>query len=651
MSSFVSGAATDLASAATSFQPGVEHSGENVGAHFAQQTSSDHNLFGLGNVSLTAGRLQGTTMSGALTSERYNKLLTKMQKFAKDPNNNSNVLHHVLSLDKSVAPQVYFACIIVAVQSKLKPELAIGYQVLIIDGTNQPLTALEETTNNQTESISRFAEVVWDNDLRALVRERLRSLPGATEHNLFVAAPVVIGNETDPDNDQQVHHILANATLAASTTASRQAPGGQMNDVNLASLAAAKQLPELHINHATTDNWVAPDEVGNLARVSFTSTLTAGRQDKTRKFAPNSGKIAQNLMTVGTFTDLMPVMPVAQGGMNNYNMAQFMNPMMMNGQMQPLRPLTVISVVRSNFALTPAATELGIVLAADQVRTNRWAEDFRHKGNRLNTGVDFADIGAILVNQPDPNSPGNFMPELYASQPSFEDAHLWELLGRFVRPDALVAMDVETAGAASWYKGLYAAAALKVEGALQALHDSINTLTGGKYAELLANAPADAKSPFLDVVYYYERGFWRVGDTYLPLEMLDNYVAVCAFARERRQPGLVGEYVDTVTNANRSQLSRLNHRRRIIKEMSGGTAEFTRSVKRVIFNPKHRSLVNQSLNDAGIVFHTDDAVNFNFSAASGFAPGLAAYSGPGVNLSVAGQAIGNNAFQGNNYGF
>lgn len=622
--------------------------GESVGSVFSEQPVSDSNLFGLGNVSLAAGRIQGGTLSGALTSERYNSLLTKMQKFVKDPNNNGNILHHVISLDKSVAPEVYFACIIVAVQAKSRPDLAVGYQVLIVDGTNQPLTALEETTNNQTESISRFAEQVWDNDLKALVRHRLMSIPGANADNLYVAAPVVIGQETDPENDQQVHHILANATLAASTAASRSAPGGQLNDVNLFHLAETKKLPELHISHAATDNWVAPDEVGNIARVSYTSSLTAGRVDKTRKFQPNSGKIAQTLMTVGTFTDLIPVMPTSQSSMDMYQMQQqFMNPM--NMQMQPLRPIVVISTIRSNFALTPAATELGIVIAADQVRTNRWAEDFRHKGNRLNTGIDFFDVGAILVNRPDPQNPGNYMPELFTSSPKFEDAHLWELLGRYVRPDALIAMDVETAGAATWYKGMYAAAALKVPGALQQMHNSINTLTGGKYMSLLNSAPDDAKKPFLDEVFYYERGYWRVGDHYLPIEMLDNYVAVCNYARATKQIHLVTDYVDTVTNANRSQLSRLNQRRRIIGEMSGGTAVFTRSVKRVIFNPKHRSLVNQALNDAKITFHTDESINFSFSQSSGFAPGLGMFGGHVTNLNIAGQPIAAN--QGSIYGF
>lgn len=648
MSSFTTGDNYAAETRKTSFDPGDIHSGETVGEMFAEAAVPSDNLFGLGSVSLTAGRLQGTTLSGALTSERYNKLLTKMQKFVRDPNNNGNILHHVLALDKSVAPEVYFACIIVAVQAKSAPDLAVGYQVLIVDGTNQPLTALEETTNNQTESITRFAEQVWDNDLKALVRKRLMSIPNANKDNLFVAAPVVIGQETDPDNDQQVHHILANATLAASTAASRSAPGGLLNDVNLAILAKEKRLPELHISHSSTDNWVAPDEVGNIARVSYTSSLTAGRVDKSRKFAPNSGKVAQTLLTVGTFTDLMPVAPTAQGA-NMYNMQQYMNPMM-GGQVQPLRPLVVMSTIRSNFALTPAATELGIVVAADQVRTNRWAEDFRHKGNRLNTGIDFFDVGSILVNQPDPQNPGHYMPELFTSSPKFEDAHLWELLGRFVRPDALIAMDVETAGAATWYKGLYAAAALKVPGALQHMHNSINTLTGGKYLPLLNQAAEDAKKPFLDEVFYYERGHWRVGDQYLPIEMLDNYVAVCCYARASKQPKLVAEYVDTVTNVNRSQLSRLNQKRRIIEEMSGGTAVFTRSVKRVIFNPKHRSLVNQALTDAGITFFTDESISFQFSQSSGFAPGLAAYSGPMTNLSIAGQPTGNSS-QGSIYGY
>ena len=627
-----------------------ETSSEKIGDHYRMGGDfSVEDPFGLGTINLMGGRVAGTSMSGALTSERYSKLLKKMQELASDKNNNQNILRHVLSLDKSVFPQVHFACIVICVQSKLNIDAGLGYQVLIVDGTNVPLPMLEETNNSVTEVLTRFSEEVWNDELRLMVMQRIINLvSGTNKDNIYFSAPVLIGEETDPENEQQVFQILSNAVLAAqSAVALRAGNGKYYSDLNLGLMVENKTLPELYITHTANQTVIAPDEVGNIARVSFVSKLQTGKPNKGKGFIPNSGKAAQSLLEIGTYTDLLPVMP--SGQQNGF----FQQNQMMGQQMQPLVPLVVITTVRSSFALTPGATELGIVLAADQVRSNRWVEDFRHKGNTLGSGIDFADVGAILVNMPNPQAPGELMPEMYASDPRFSDEVLWEILGRYVRNTAIVAMDVPAAGGSSWYEGLYASAAHGSPKALELIHKSINTLTHGAYNKLIDQLPSKVAPPvFTDNIYYLERGHWRLGDRILPLELLDNYVAVCCYARQNKQPNLVAEYVDTITNRNRSQISRLNHRRKILLDMSGGTAKFTRSVKRVLFNPAHRALVNQAINAAKVVMHSDESIQFNLTANTGFASGLANVQAMNVMLNVAGSNQSASAFGGGtNYGF
>lgn len=652
MSSFTSGDTTTTNNNIFA-NPTEEVSGEKVGEHFQGGDFTSVDPFGLGSINLMAGRVAGTSMSGALTSERYSKLLKKMQELAQDKNNNQNILKHVISLDKSVFPQVHFACIVVAVQSKMNLNAGLGYHTLIVDGTNQPLPMLEETANSVTETITRFSEEVWNNELRAMILQRIMNIvPGAQQSSIYFSAPVVIGEETDPENEQQVFQILSNAVLAAqSAVALRSENGKYYKDLDLARHVREKTLPELYITHTANQSVIAPDEVGNISRVSFISKLQTGKPSKGKGFIPNSGKAAQSLLEIGTYADLLPVLPSGQQGAFGQPMMQQYG--MMGQQMQPLVPLVVITTMRSSFALTPGATELGIVLAADQVRSNRWAEDFRHKGNVLGSGIDFGDVGSILVNMPNPQAPGELMPAMYASDPRFTDEVLWELLGRYVRNTALVAMDIPTAGGSSWYQGLYAAAALKTPSAVELIHKSINTLTGGKYADLIAALPSKtAPDIFTGHVYYLERGHWRLGDRILPLELLDNYVAVCCYARQNNQPNLVSEYVDTVTNGNRSQISRLNHRRKILMEMSDGTAKFTRSVKRVLFNPEHRALVNLAINQAQVVMHSDESIQFNLASNTGFASGLANIQAMGTTLNVAGSNQSAGAFgAGTNYGF
>lgn len=650
MSSFNAGS-TANSFAGLSADPAAESHADAIGQHFQANEFSEADPYGLGNVSLTAGRLAGTSLSGALTSERFNTLLKKMQELASDKNNNSNIAHHVISLDKSVAPSIHFACIIIAVQSKINKDAGIGYQVLIVDGTNTPLQALESTTNMVTESLPRFAESVWDNDLRALALQRVLTLvPNAKQDNVFFSAPVVIGEETDHTNERQVFEILQNASLAASTTAARHSNDGRwFKDLNLAGAIAAKKVPELHISHSPSASVVAPDQVGNISRISFTSKLQTGKANK-KDYAPNSGKAAQTLMEVGTFADLLPVLPTGQQA--GYGMQPNWQNQYQMQQPAPLIPLVVINAIRSQFSLTPGATELGIVLASDQVRSNRWTEDFRHKGNTLGNSLDLADVASILVNMPDPTNPNQLMRPMYASDPAFTDNHLWELLGRYVRNTPMVAMDIPEAGAASWYMGLYAAAAAGRPAAIKLIHDSIDTLTGGVYKQLIAQLPTkQAPAIFTGSVYYMERGHWRLGDRILPIELLDNYVAVCCYARQMNNPGLVNEYVDTITG-NRAQITRINHRRKILNEMAGGNAVFTRSVKRVIFNNEHRTLVNQAFNQANITMHSEENVQFNLIANSGYASNLANVAPMGASLNVTGMNNGSGGLGGgNSFGF
>lgn len=603
----------------------------------------ESNPFGLSSINLSAGRIAGTSMSGALTSEKYNKILKKMQEMANDPNNDKGLLRHILALDKSVAPTVHFATIIVAVQSKVAREVGVGYQLLVIDGSNVPLQNLESNTNNMLESIDRFAEVVIDDQLRALAVQRILSLiPEARAEKIFPSTGVVISDETDAENEQQIFQVLNNAVLAAQSAVAYRVAGGYQ-DLDLTKhFSAGKGGPELSISHTPSKTVYAPDEVGNLSRVSFVSRLQVGKASKNRNESPNSGQQVQSLLEVGTFSDLLPILPPnGQNPMMPYGMQQGMMLTPQGQMLQPLRPLVVMTTVRSSFALTPGAIELGAIVASDQVRSNRWAEDYRHKGNPIGAGIDFGNIGAILVNLPNPQAPGETMGVLDASSHMFTDETLWALLGNYVRNAPLLAIDVPTAAASSWYLGMYAALASKKSkhyaGALKFYTKTLDTLTNGNYTRLVnekhsGNAPA----PFLDDVYYLERGTWRVGERLLPLELVDNYVAVCSFAAYRKQPGLVEEYVSTLTNPQVSQISRLLKRRAIINEMTDGTARFTRSVKRCIFNPVHRDLVNEAVVAAGLVVHSDEAIQLNLGANVGYVQSLANVPAMQSSLNVVG---------------
>lgn len=611
--------------------------------HFEGSAKDDptKNPFGLMNLSFGTNHSLGRTLSGALSNNRHSTFLRKMQKLASDSNNDKAIERHIISLDQTVEPNVFFNCIIVAVKSSNSSIPGVGYQLLIVDDKNNQMTPIEETINGQKEVIQRFSEVAWDDVLRGMVARRIHSTIGTNNGEIFFAAPVVITEESNPENDSQVFAILMNALTAANTTLAMKTANGQyLEDFNLASMYNQKRLPELYISHSATDS-IVPDEVGNVSRCNFVSRLQTGKPTRSGSYSPNSGNTGRTILETGTFTDLMPVLPVNPNGFQQ----QFHNPMMPQ-QQSPLVPIVVITTQRCHTALTPASTVLGVVTAADQIRSNRWVESFRYNSSSVKTNTDFADVGAIVVNMPNPHKPGEYMPDLFASRPNFTDEHLWNLLGTYVRNTPLVAIDVPVASGNSWYMGLYAAAAQKSAKAIEVVNGAVDTLTNGKFKEVVNESGHSVPDIFVGNVYYLERGFWTQGDKYLPIELLDNYVAVCCYARSVRQPALVSEWVDTITNVARPQISRLINRRKILLEMSGGTANFTRSVRRCIFNPRWLDLVNTAINRSGVVIHSDEQLQFSLAANNGYAANLANIGQMNAMLNVSGRNYANQGYGG-----
>lgn len=618
---------------------GVDESGTTIRDH-VDQSQLESSGVGLSlSTSIFGSRSGFGYLSGAMGSQRYASLMKKITEFCNSPHIEKGKAIHVLPMDKSHFPSIHFSCIIIGLQARKNPAAGIAYQTLVIDGTNLPVGDIEVTSGDGaiTERISRFAEAVVNKGLAefSLRRVTTAGIEGVNRLNAFAVPPAVVTDSVDHENENQVMAVLANALRACEVYLSRNADDGKhLDDLNLAVQISAfvnqgtsngmpskgQQSTELYIQHQPSPSVIQPDEFGNLSRTSYKSRLTLGKQTGGRRnFDPNSPNANQLVLEVGTYTDLLQLSPMnpsaaalAYGGMNT-------------GVMKPLLPVVVVSTIQSNMLMTPGAVELALVVANDQCRSNHWTQDFRHRGNTTEMGqVDFNNFGALLVNVPDPMNPQCYKPTVDASNPSFTDATMLMIIDEVIRPTPYLAVDVPFTAASGWYlQPFHVMANGGQDGGVskKKYWEMLNKLTNNKFDEVCRNNEGNIVRPevFQFTPLYMETGYYspRQG-VFLPIECLDNRVAVCSYAVAQRNPEIVDNYARTFDANAGSQVARVRRRREIIIEMSQGTAKFTHGKVRCVFTNELRSKINQAITLSGVVFNSDDRLDIALGGSTGY---------------------------------
>jgi hypothetical protein len=200
-------------------------------------------------------------------------------------------------------------------------------------------------------------------------------------------------------------------------------------------------------------------------------------------------------------------------------------------------------------------------------------------------GIDLTDVTAITIDMPsaaDPNKP-EVRPAVPAGGMPLDT--LMKFLGTYCQPDEqgqpvmYLALDVPLASHTSWYMSIFMEAATGNPAAMNHINAAMDSLTNNQFTKTLP----PAVKMFATTPMVMERGYWEVDGERRDVADID-YVAVCNYADETRNPAMVERWTNSFLQFQRPEALRLRDRREIIQEVTGNQAVFTGRSVRLFLN-------------------------------------------------------------------
>lgn len=572
-----------------------------------QSQVQSSNPFGFLGVTLSPGRLAGAPIRSEMGAESYVKMAKEMKEIAKEQNKKPELEIMVLELDRNIDPNLVFSSFLVTAQSREKPDLGVGYSIVLMEATGEPLKATSETVNNESIEIPRFTEAAADKKLVEIAESLLRSRFGSNIKT-YISDTQVIPTDFNFENKEAIRGLTANAAMAAVISLAMFADNGRFfTDLNL-----VQQLKERRGNQGDADlsfiysfhPQVVEDNLKLPTRASVVIQAVTGWRKSDRNESVHSGSGPKTLSETCGFVDLMPIAPRQQ---------QFIvNPYMQ--QAPRLAPVFVSTKLNSSFSFTPASMLLNILVGSDLHKGFGWVSAFANKTPSRNKELDLTDVTAITIDIPSKANPSvpEDRPAVPASGMTMDT--LTNFLGSYCLQDLTLAIDVPLASTSSWYLSIFAQAATGNPNAIARLNQAMDQLSDGHFSKIVPkDTPIFAWQPVV-----LERGYWEDGSGRRAIEDVD-YVAVCNFADATNNPQIVERWTNSFLQTSRSQAARLQDRRTIIQEVTGHTATFIGRSVRCFFNGKWLAAGVQALANAGVTTSSDGRGNFGYGGGRGYA--------------------------------
>lgn len=515
------------------------------------QVFSFHNNTGL--FSSPIGRNPGTEVLVSLSEK-----LGQIYKDAKD----SALEFTLVPMDRNNEQALYFSCLVLVAAPRRDSKIA-AYHTLILESSNDAPQANHVNIGGEMVEVARSAADAGDDELVKAVLNKLNSqYPNVHFYN---AESMVVPRSFDLENKDAVHRLALNASLAAASELVRHVPG--YADLNMAAFAKDSSLVvtprfESGIVH----------NVDNLPRRQDMKILFGSQQNtKQNNQSLNSGDRAIPLAEISGYVDLLWSPAQMQGGQypGGYGM--------MPGYQQPTQKY-VANFIMTNFQSPKFSTLGGLLLALTTVRAvsdhNNWFGAFRSNGVRSNMrDVGYLNIEARL-GQTDQNAPG--VP-VETSMDSFTSVDLFHYLSKLIAPGLAISIDVPESGPESWLTSVLSVASSEspdAHNAQQMIYSTANQLTNGEFGKIF---PAGA-SMFENIGNIVETGYYEAEKGDLRDIRDIDYVAVAAMTRELVD---IQRWSDTWMATRIQPAKRLDTRRRMIRELTGGKAVITGRVNRV----------------------------------------------------------------------
>ena len=434
--------------------------------------------------------------------------------------------------------------------------------VLVIEKTGDYPEKLIENMGGVRYELTRTPADALDDRYMAQTKGAVAEHLGVDPNSVVITDGMLVPNEFDVNSEAQVEDLLRNsinAVMAENAIRVKDYKG-----INLADLTANQSNGKFFVNmFFNGDKTSSVDQAGMPVRQDICITLSYKANVNNGNRSVNQGNDTVEIVKTFGYIDFEWTGPsVGAGGFPTT---------------QRFVPNFVITHMDSAVALTPDILMLGVASVVTMNEDLNWMQAFRATPARKGE-LDFNDLGALNIEGNIEASPTGFGKLYDTKSKAFTLVEMNTLVQTLVRPNMMVSIDVPKAGPDTWFTSVfnYIRYGTSKE-AYERVIDSISTLTNGAFV--------NTGSPiFADISNKIHGGFYRTKDGYADLRTLSSYLAVANYVASTNQaPAIISQYTNTLYNAAIPNELRAAERKKMIDEMSNGTAVYKQQYDRHTF--------------------------------------------------------------------
>lgn len=518
------------------------------------------------------GGISRTPASEALTKARA-VMADVLSKAAVD----SKYKMHLLAIDNTTEIQLRLSSVVLVVVNEQDRKL--GYHTVLLEASSDPMPPRVDNFQGQQITIDRFSSDVYDGRYSAAVAKLVTgAFAGFTAAD---CSAVVCPRNFNWDDKDGVRQFVNNALLPSISELEARSDNYQDIDLSAWNRDASLQA-QVSFNEPTRT-----DYTGLPVRNDVVITLAAASNVAKDASTLNNQDRSVIVSQVGGFIDLL--WAPAQDPMQQYGVV---NPL----TNQKFAARMVMTGMENHQRMGITAQLLSLASAFVLGEGNQWYPYYTPapmvKDGRK---VDTRDIGAINIEANISNDPSGYGLKIDTKSMNFNQLELGKLIQMTIRQGMNFSLDVSACGADTWYNEVFAAAASGNQGAMKAIYDAANRLTGGEFGRLMpsGHAPVLINDERILMGYY-------TGQDGTRRDIRDiDYLAVLNLMGEKDR-GAAQAWSDTFTRLDYPIYKRLDARKRMISDLVGGDVHFTQTAQRVTFEGAFVGALSKAIQSVGV---------------------------------------------------
>jgi hypothetical protein len=524
----------------------------------------------------------------------------------------------IIAIDTTVHTNLRLSSVVIAEEVTFGNKRLAAFHTLVLAGSGQLDTERQVNLHGKTISVPVYTETAYDNVYKDAVMKVLTDK--YPDHELIDCSATVVPKAFNWEDQAQVRRLLVNSTAAVLNALTFRSPDYAPIDLTKYDPSIVLQVVPA-FNQDTTF-----DAVGNPIRSDVTISLNEVQPSAANKHTLNAGSKTEQIGLVTGFMNLSfaggDLLTRANQNDTTTHAARFVMTGMLNQKL-----MTVNDQV------------LMILASAMMLDGKNW---YRAALPRYGVaGDDLRDITALNIEANLEKSPTQFGAKVPLN-PSNIEFELASFLGRVVRPEVSLALDVPRAAPSTWYNEVFAAAGCGDQGANEAILIAMDQLTGGNLSRILnGNMP----SVFLPQRETVLMGHYTDSSGQHDLREIDDLLAVLNL-QGSADPRIGAYYTETYYGAAPEEI-RLQQRAELLRQLKPN-AEITAEAYRLTFNNALLSAFLQAFSATNRKFQLVGQTSSNFSTSRPTGSWTGQQSG--INASVFGYGSNSNSNGGTAFG-